>query len=73
MTYSLHLVYSNQSTNGHVNAHLISRPTVSTKPNKIGQGQPSVTIYIKFVELESPMIHAKFQDYRNSGSGGEDF
>ena len=29
-------------------------------------------MYIDFVELESPMIHAKFQDHRTSGSG-EDF
>ena len=29
-------------------------------------------MYIDFVELESPMIHAKFQDNRTSGSG-EDF
>ena len=26
-------------------------------------------MYIDFVELESPMIHAKFQDHRTSGSG----
>ena len=52
----------NQRTNGPVNAHLISGPTVSTKTNKIGQGQPRVIIYINFVELESPMLHAKFQD-----------
>ena len=29
-------------------------------------------MYIDFVELESPMIHAKFQDHTTSGSG-EDF
>ena len=40
---------------------------------KIGQGQPSVIIYINFIELESLMLHAKFQDRRTSGSGGEDF
>ena len=40
---------------------------------KIGQGQPMVIIYINFVELESPMLHAKFQDHRTSGSGEEDF
>ena len=40
---------------------------------KIGQGQPRVTIYINFVELESPMLQAKFQDHRTSGSGREDF
>ena len=34
-----------------------------------GQGQPRVIIYIKFVELESLMLHAKFQDHRTSGSG----
>ena len=30
-------------------------------------------MYINFVELESPMVHAKFQDHRTSGSGEEDF
>ena len=40
---------------------------------KIGQGQPTVFIYINFVELESPMLHPKFQDHRTSGSGEEDF
>ena len=41
----------------------------------MGQGQPRVTIYIhvNFVELEYPMLHAKFQDHRTSGSGEEDF
>ena len=62
-----------QRTNGPVNAHMISGPTVSTKTNKIGQSQPRVIIYINFVELESPMQHAKFQDNRTSGSGEEDF
>ena len=32
-----------------------------------------VTIYTNFVELESPMLHAKFQDHRTSDSGEEDF
>ena len=32
-----------------------------------------VIIYINFVELESQMLHAKFQDHRTSGSGEEDF
>ena len=32
-----------------------------------------VIIYIYFVELESPFIHAKFQYQRISGSGKEDF
>ena len=36
-----------------VNAHLISGPTVSTKTNKIGQGQPRVIIYTNFVEFGS--------------------
>ena len=40
---------------------------------KIGQGQPRVVIYINFVELESPMIHAKFQDHKTSGSGEDLF
>ena len=62
----------NQRSNRPVNAHLISGPTVSTKTSKIGQGQPRVIIYITFVELESPMLHAKFQDHRTSVSG-EDF
>ena len=30
-------------------------------------------IYTNFVELESQMLHAKFQDNRTSGSGEEDF
>ena len=63
----------NQRTNGPVNAHLITWPTVSTKTSKIGQGQPRVIIYINFVEFESPMICAKFQDHRTSDSGEEDF
>ena len=48
--------FRNQRTNGPVNAHLISGPTVSTKTNKIGKSQPRVIIYINFVELESPML-----------------
>ena len=31
-----------------------------------------VVIYINFVQLESLMLHAKFQDHRTSGSGEED-
>ena len=38
----------------------------------MGQGHSRVTIYINFVELESQMLQAKFQDHRTSGSG-EDF
>ena len=41
--------------------------------HKIGQGQPRVIIYINFIELEPPMLHAKFQDNRTFGSGEEDF
>ena len=26
------------------------------------------SFFINFIELESPMLHAKFQDYRTSGS-----
>ena len=40
---------------------------------KIGQGQPRVIIYMNFVELESPMLHAEFQDHRTSGSGIAEF
>ena len=32
-----------------------------------------VIIYINFVELESPVLHAKFQDHMTAGSGEEDF
>ena len=32
-----------------------------------------VIIYINLVELDSPMLHAKLQDHRTSGSGEEDF
>ena len=39
----------------------------------MGHDQPRVIIYINFVELESPMLHAKFQDLGTSGSGEEDF
>ena len=40
---------------------------------EIGQGHPSVMIYINFVDLRSLMLHAKFQNYRPSGSEEEDF
>ena len=35
--------------------------------------QAWVIIYINFVELESLMLQAKFQDHRTSSSGEEDF
>ena len=69
----LEIKIENQRTNGPVNAHLISGHTVSTKTSKLGHGQPRVIIYINFVKLESPMLHAKIQDHRTSGSGEEDF
>ena len=34
---------------------------------------PRSSFILNFVELESPMIHAKFQDHRTSGSGEDDF
>ena len=40
---------------------------------KIGQGQRRITIYINFVEIDFPMLQAKFQDHRTFGSGEEDF
>ena len=40
---------------------------------QIVQGQHSVTIYINFVELESLMLHAKFQDHMTSCFGVEAF
>ena len=61
-----------QRTNDPVKARLISGPTGSTKTNKIGQSQSWVIIYLNFVELGSPMLHAKFQDHRTSGSGEEE-
>ena len=36
-------------------------------------GQPNVIIYINFVELESPMLDAKFQDHRTLGTRDKDF
>ena len=55
----------------------IALPVLCTgelKTNKIGPSQPRVIIYINFVELESPILHAKFiGDHRISGSGEEDF
>ena len=38
---------------------------------KIGR-KPRVTIYIISVEIESLMLHAKFQEHRTSSSGGKD-
>ena len=36
--------------------------------HKIDQGHPRVIIYTYFVELESLMLNAKFQDHRTSDS-----
>ena len=40
---------------------------------KIGQGHRGVIIYIKFVKLETSLLHAKFQDHITSGFREEDF
>ena len=62
------LINYNQRTNGPVNAHLISGPTVCAKQFEIilkwDKGQLRVTIYINFVELEDILLHAKFHDHR---------
>ena len=39
----------------------------------MGQGHPKVIIFIHIMDLESLMLHAKFQDPRPLGSGEEDF
>ena len=65
-----------QRTNGPVNAHLTSGPGFSTISNfdqiwhwpEIGQCQPRVIIFKNFVNLQSPMVHVKFQDHGTSGS-----
>ena len=40
---------------------------------KIGQGHRRVFIYMNFVEPESMILHAQFQDHMTSGSGEGDF
>ena len=45
---------------------------LSSPCREIGQGHPSVMIYINFVDLRSIMLHAKFQNHRSSGSEEED-
>ena len=47
-----------------------SLPNLTLPENR--SGQLGISIYTNYVELESPMLHAKFQDHRISGSG-EDF
>ena len=44
-------------------------PKLRLRGVQIGRGQPRFIIYINFVELESLMLHPKFQDHRTSGSG----
>ena len=39
----------------------------------MSQGQTSVIIYVTFVERESPMPHAKFQDHKTLGSRHDNF
>ena len=46
---------------------------LSSPCREIGQGHPSVMIYINFVDLYSLMLHAKFQNHRPTGSEEEDF
>ena len=67
----------NQTTNGPVNAHLISWHTVGTKTSyakfdtvlkwvKVNSGS-------SFIELEYILLHAKFHDHRIISSVGENF
>ena len=64
-------IVSEKST---VSPFSIEKPNLPILPcHKIGQGHHRVIIYINFVELKSPMLHAKFQDHRSSDSGEEDF
>ena len=71
----------NQRTNGPVNAHLISRPTVSKKISFanlnivlkwVKVNSQSSFIY-NFVELENILLHAKFYDHTTISSVGEIF
>ena len=39
----------------------------------MGMVNPGSELYINFVELESAMLQAKFQEHRTSGSEEEDF
>ena len=43
-----------------------------TLPQNRSRSTQGHHLHINFVELESPMLHAKFQDHRTSGSGEED-
>ena len=47
--------------------------TFSHRKAQVTKFDLAVIIYINFVELESPMLHAKFQDHRTSGSGEEGY
>ena len=35
---------------------------------KLGQGQPRASIYTQFLELESSILHVKFEGHLTSGS-----
>ena len=70
----------NQRTNGPVNAHLISGPTVSTKASfaKFDIVLKWVMVnswssFIHFVELQYILLHAKFHDHRTISAVGEEF
>ena len=41
--------------------------------SKIIHGHPRIMLYKNFVELETMMLLAKFQDFRRFDSGKEDF
>ena len=58
-------------TDGRLDQYTISSPLSQRlrRANRIGQSQSRVIIYINLVEPESPLVHAKFQDHRTSGSG----
>ena len=82
LSYTVQLVIPNVCTTHTLTHKHINRKGKNYIPpiyfvcrgyNKIGISQPRVIIYINFVELASPMLHAKFQDHRTSGSGEEDF
>ena len=63
----------NQRSNSPINAHLRSGTRDLSWPcHKMGQGHPRVMIYTTFIKLYC-LLHAKFQNYRPSGSGEKDF
>ena len=56
----------------YVVPNVLSSRDLVFRPDNMDETVPHI-IYINFVELESPMLHAQFQDHRTSGSGEEDF